>query len=554
MSLTLSAPASPAPEREAPQESRWLVTGEVALLVALTIITRLPTLDGPTFVDELTHVFAGRSLLQHGTLEVVPGGVAYVRAWPFTYLVAGSYALFGQGLAAARVPALLACAGLVVALFLWVRREGGRLAAWTAALPLCFMPVTIEFSRMARFYTLHALTFWIGAVLTYRLATAARIDRWTLPRAIGAGACFALAQLLQMTTVIGIATVGLWLVLVRGRDALRLIRRQRAAQVVALLVVGVACWTVVAGLRSGELRAYLHLFRYADLWAAGEVGHRWYYVQYLAGEWPTLWTLFPILSVVALWYRPRPASLCVVIFWAALAIHSLAAWKNIRYLFYALPMFFAVVGFAAGAILPPLHRALTAFLRTRFAVLGGDSQKAAALSLLGLAVAGLFAACGNPAVAHAWRDLKRQTGGGAGWAAARPLAPLVDSSAVLVASSPLEALYYFHRIDYGLLATEMKTAREERPEFRTSRVYGRPMVSTAQSLERIMACYPTGLVLVTHDHWQQPWAVTPEAAAFLTQHTDSLPLPRSWRMLAFRWRHPGWTEPEGCPPQEGSGG
>jgi hypothetical protein len=543
----LSATPDLSTEGQARRESPWLVPGEVVVLLALAFLTWLPALNAPPFTDELTHVFAARSLLARGVPEVVPGAL-YVRGLPFTYLVAGSYALLGEGLAAARVPSFLAGAGLVVAVFLWVRGKGGRVAGWTAALLLCFTPVMIEFSCMARFYTLFALVFWIGAVLVYRIATAGGIDRGTLLCAVGVGACLELARRLHVTTPIAIATIGLWLVLIRGGAALRLIRRHQAARIVALVLLVVACGFIAFGLRSAQLRGYLQLFRYADLWAADEVGNHYYYVQYLAGDWPTIWALFPVLTVVALWYRPLPASLCVVVFCAALAIHSLAAWKNIRYLFYALPMYCAVVGFAAAAILPRLHRAFTELLRTRVAVLGDRPRWAATLSLLGLAAAGIFAGLHNPAIDRARADRESGTDG-TGWRAARTLAPLVDSSAVFVASSGLEALYFFNRVDYGLLATDMTRIGGEKAEFTASNVFGRPMVSTAQSLGRIMVCYPTGLVLVEKAHWRKRWAVTEEAATFLIQHADSLPLPRAWRMIGFRWRHPIATPSPDCPPE-----
>jgi hypothetical protein len=169
--------------------------------------------------------------------------------------------------------------------------------------------------------------------------------------------------------------------------------------------------------------------------------------------------------------------------------------------------------------------------------------------VVGLIAAAAFAAFGNPAVDKAWRDLKGQVQyGEQGWAAARQLAPVVDSSAVFIASAALEALYYFNRVDYGLLATDLQLPAGVQGEFSRSITYGRPVVSTAQSLERIVGCYPSGLVLVEKYHWRKPWAVTADAANFLIQHTDSLPLPPSWRMLAFRWRRGGGDRAADCPP------
>ena len=89
----------------------------------------------------------------------------------FTIFLAQWLGLFGENLVVARLPSLIAGVALVVLVFLWTRTVAGNLAAVLAALLLALDPENVQISQFARFYALHALLFWLGAVGTYRLVT-----------------------------------------------------------------------------------------------------------------------------------------------------------------------------------------------------------------------------------------------------------------------------------------------------------------------------------------------------------------------------------------------
>jgi len=76
----------------------------------------LINLDRPPHPDELHHVLAAQQLLESG--RPIIGEGEYWRGILHTCLVAVSYELFGEGLASARMPAVLAVGLTVLTLFL----------------------------------------------------------------------------------------------------------------------------------------------------------------------------------------------------------------------------------------------------------------------------------------------------------------------------------------------------------------------------------------------------------------------------------------------------
>jgi hypothetical protein len=77
--------------------------GEAVLVFVLALLVRLDAATGqPPQPDELYHFYAARSVLADGSFTVFSG--IYLRAAEFTRLVAAAMGLFGESLAAARIP------------------------------------------------------------------------------------------------------------------------------------------------------------------------------------------------------------------------------------------------------------------------------------------------------------------------------------------------------------------------------------------------------------------------------------------------------------------
>jgi 4-amino-4-deoxy-L-arabinose transferase-like glycosyltransferase len=86
-------------------------------------------LEKPPHHDELYHMLAAKGLLATGEPAIGEDG-RYWRGYPWTWLVARSFELFGESLSAGRLPSVVLMAALVVLLFEFLRREAGGTAAW----------------------------------------------------------------------------------------------------------------------------------------------------------------------------------------------------------------------------------------------------------------------------------------------------------------------------------------------------------------------------------------------------------------------------------------
>jgi len=546
-----SSRPGPGSDRRA-HASRSSLLWDVAALSAVALVVRLIQLDHTAQIDELNHVLAARSLLENGTLQIGTDGGLYARAWGFTYVVALAFRLFGESLVVARIPALLAGTALVVVLFAWVRSVAGRGAAWLAALFLCFDPTAIFLSQFTRFYTIHALLFLLGAIAVFDLCTRPSSPRRRIALAFGAVGAFALAYHLQVTTVIGMAgvAVGACMLLIRREVAEAIAARWRWWLPALLLLSLPAAFAA-----SRLLPLYLGSFRYADAWAAGFVDDPLYYLRMQLEWYPTLWSLLPIVFVVAVRRQPTFALFAAAVFLVAFSIHSLAAWKNPRFVFYAMPFLFALSGIAVASALRWIGRQATAACRRIAWPVDGTRLASPAAIVAVVGTVGYVIAANSAyrltakmlTVADADWSSPILYRGEPDWAAAvEALRSVADSSGLIVASADLKALYYFGRLDVILSANELGSAFAMQPDFSVSEKLRRPVIRQPESVARLIECSPSGLVLVENKHLGQTWAVPPETADYLRNHTEVVPLPAALRLTAFRWRNPAHSE-AACP-------
>jgi hypothetical protein len=529
-----------------PSASTRLPSAAIAAPLAVFAIAlgvRLVGLHHTPYVDELNHVMAAHSLLERGTLELAPGGEPYTRARLFTWLVAALFRVFGESLVVARIPAVLAGAALVSALFVWVRGVAGRGAAWIAAMLFCFQPQSLYLSQLARFYTIQTLCFFVAATIVYRVVT----DH-TLPRARAVRLSVAALLLLlvalhfQVITIVGIASVLAWAVADRACTSLTRPQLLRAS-VVLIVVVAIVAFAI----RRGAFASQLALFSYVDEWAASNRTNFRYYHDIFLDQYATIWTLFPLLAILAISRSGRAALFCLVPFIVAFVAHSIAAWKAERYLFSVMPMFFAVagIGITEGA------RLLRPGIDSAVDWLAGDSlaprARSAAVALIAAFVAG-FAAIGNGSTSYAIKMLRVSDAdwqlellyrGQPDWDAAYSvLGPAADSAAVVVSSSELKSMYYLHRSDVLLSVDLLGDPRKPGAEYSTFRKLARPVVSTEASLKELRACFPTGLLLAEHGQWRTPWGIQPAVADYIEATMTPVALPASARIIAYRWREP----------------
>lgn len=506
-------------------------------------LLRLIGLDHTPHVDELYHVLAGRSLLEDGSLRLSPDGVLYTRALPFTYLVAGSMALFGDGLAAARLPAVVAGALLAGAVFLAVRRYGDPLAAWLAAGLVALAPTDLYLSQLVRFYTLHALLVWLVAIAVYALVSEpARLDRRSLLLVAVAALGLPLAFRLQPSTALaaaGIAVaaapVAAWTHRARLRSA-----PAWAWGLGAVAFAAAAAWLVFGGLGAKLLGAY----RPDDAVVVGRDPGSRFYFDYFSRLLGGLWDALPLLALVAASRRPR-----FVVYLGLLALVSFvgvsfSSWRHERYVYFALPAVYAVAALGFSTVIRWVRDALGVRLagvlpraRSRLAATG--------LTALGAFAAAAFAAPTIDAASYTYRMLTVDDAdwwlgghfrGEADWgAAAAALADRLAPDVTLVATSPQKATYYFDDLDFVLLARAVPRRGGYPAEPGIDRQFDRPEIASADAVLAVMACRPRGVIVSETREWRRPVGVPSGTADVIERHARPVALPSGARILAFAW-------------------
>ena len=504
-------------------------------------------LEKPPHHDEFYHMLAAKGLLATGEPAIGEDG-RYWRGYPWTWLVARSFELFGESLTAGRLPSVVLMAALVVLLFAFLRREAGGTAAWLGAGLFAVSPFAIELAQFIRFYSLQCLAFFAAAWLVYAIPQGPFRPVRQVPMAALALFLVAVAFYLQPTTLLGVVGLGLWLagaLLLPWLGDPAMPRSRKIALLGALAVSGL----VVLGLAwaSGLLAALWQDYRSTALFNQPYANQFWFYHAWYSLLYPTLWTLSGVLALLALIRWPRPAGFLLVVFATGFLLNSFAAAKNMRYLAYAQPFLFGLWGLGLAVVLEGAGRFLRhagSELTVRFSLLPPALARVIAGSLVVLAV--LFVVIANPA----WLRSATLLAGitvppqlpPTRWTVARPaLEPWVEQVDVVVTTDDLAMLYYFGRADY-LLSTsrlgEQPVANRVRfvPDFRTDV----PIVPDQESFELVLNCHASGLFVTQVGYWitgERTRADVEDVAPLILDRAMPLELPPQSRLVAFVWDH-----------------
>lgn len=529
--------AGAAPVTSAP--AAWL---EPLLLGTFALALRLLWLHADLHIDELYHLLAAQGWIETGTPRIAEG--VYDRAFLFTALIGWCLDAFGHNVAVARAPALVFGTVLVVAVFVWTRAVAGSLAAWVAGLLLAFSPIAVELSQLTRFYTLHALLFWLAAICAYHAAGSGVVPRSRL----GIGAlgmlCALLAVHLQLLSLVGLAGVGLWLAgLLAPKVWLWLRARGQIGLAVALGAIFLGAAALALAVAAGLDQQLWQRYRGTPLWAQEFQNQAHFYHVRLAQQYPVLWPLTAFAALAALGYRPRAAAFCATVFGVAFLAASFAGMKDDRYLFFALPFLFALWGMAFAAVFKPLAGGLLALI-DRARAHAAPWLPAPPVRYATLAACLLFTLSASGAPARLAFDLaKGELPHGPGrvspdWAAARvALGPWRERADVVVASNELAALYHLGRADALISGTRLSEIGDGDEFSRDSRT-GVAVISAPTSLRSLVACRADGLVILSERDLAFDWAIRPETLAAVTATTTPLALPGLEELLVFQWQTP----------------
>lgn len=530
-------------------ESSWFAPCTV-LVLAMVIFS--VNLDRPPHPDELHHVLAAQQLLEAG--RPIIGEGEYWRGILHTWLVAISFEVFGEGLASARIPSLIAVALAVAMLFTWVRQEAGSRAAWFTTALFVTSPFTVEIAQFCRFYALQLLFFTGGSIAVFYLVLGTGNRRRALLLAALSAAFFALATWLQVTSLIGILSVVAWLGGVMLHKVFMRIATQNRLRVGLTVAVAVTFVVVLCTLAfHEEARLLWQRYRAAPLFAADTSGEYWYYYLRYHLFYPSLWPVVAVLAVFAVARSPRLGWFATVVFAITFLLTSFAAQKATRYFSYAQPYLAIVWGLGLVSVLPVVGQHIKSSSLAVIESTGLFSQKAilAARVLAVVVVATVVLA--NPfwlrtSAMIADVALPMETPMTDWRAAQAALAPWTDEAGILITTEELGAMYFLGRSDVRFSRSKFGELRENQKfEFGIDQRTGRPIISRPESVELLIQCFPKGFVVGPSADWGSPILIDAEIQAVIRAHAQPIAVPKTSHLFAWGWDRPAEAvKPAAC--------
>jgi hypothetical protein len=510
---------------------------ESLLIFGLAVAVRLIHVDHPGYYDEFYHSLAASSMLGENSTAIQE--FHYGRAPQFTWIVSLFFQLFGENLVTARLPSVLAGSASVLVLYLMARSVAGPVAGRVSALLLCFDPHAMFLSQICRFYALHGLTFMLGSLALYYVIRGPLRSWSTMTYALAAAILLVLSARLTPITSVGVAALILWAATdIKWREWHSLPAIDRGILLLLMLCAAVAAYKILP---------FSHISRYYQGAPIFLEDHRWapgYYVERLLNFYPLILGLLPIAVLAGLRNFRRFTWFCAVIFGCVILVHSGAAAKQMRYIYYVMPYMYAIVGIASAVAWPGLKRLSQQILidipPTRWAP--GSWQTA--LTLVLSTVVLLIAVMSNTGfrISHGmlsttdaeWPEnyIRHKP---SDWEAATPLLrDIASGSDVIISSAGVKALYYLGHFDYDLMLTltrETTTGKEFGRDYR----HRRPVIASAQSLQAVISENKSGIVVIEQVHWRRRAFVPDATADFIEEHMQSVDVPEQWRLIVFRW-------------------
>lgn len=520
-------------------------TGPIAGAVALVCAVFLAALargyiDHVPLYDELLHSLSARGLLASGEPVIADG--LYERAFGFTWLVARSMALFGDSMIAARLPALASGLLLVALVGWWATRRWGLLAGLASGVLLGIVPTTLELAVFARFYTLHALVVAIIALAVFEALDAAHSRRYRSVLGVIAVALVPVALHLQDTTYIamaGIASGAGVLIVLQNWSRLRgLLLARPLAWIVGLIVV------MAIGLLVAQQLGFFERLRQAPLWAANSAGRPLFYLSESAARMPLLWPLLPVAIICAFWRDRRFAVFATTLLVVALAIHSIAAAKAMRYVYYVFPFCALIWGIGLASAIESASAAIARLL---------PAQRVSWAAPLALLVAGCVALNSTEGQLTARAAIGRakpievlRYAVEAEWAPAVPtLQPLLQGSRTFITSNAMKAIHYLGDYDYELnrsIVLETDTAEDFGRDKRT----GRRAIGSVEAVAQVLDQPGSALIVLENEKLHDPTGIPADALALIERRCVPVAVPVSTQISV-------WTCGRGAPAPSATG-
>lgn len=450
-------------------------TAVLVFLAALAV--RLGLLNATPHFDEYYHLLPAQTWLETGTLGLLDG--VYTRGAPYTLTVARLFDVTGRDdLTTARLVSLVPGVLLPVLLLLWVRSTAGGVAGLAVAIFAIAWPQGIVEAQFLRFYSAQAFLFVLGAIAVYQAVEARGPSRlaWALlavPALLG-------ALELQLTSAIGLLAILGWVLglVVFTAPALegRRLPALAALAGIGLLALG-GLWV------AGPLTKAWEIYRWVPAHSEHMQDYVAFYHHSLRGGYVALWALFPLAVILAYRVNPRLTCYCVAIFGLAIVVQSFAATKALRYISYAMPFFFVVLGLAISVIVPALGAVMRDFGWPRWL----SSTVLAASAAFILLSHGLTASTAKLALGQT-PDTRKD------WRGAAELLGDWHGIPFRMTTHELQTVAYVG--DYDILVSISRLSDlPELTEFGRDVRTGRPIIASADAIGVVLACQRDGVLL-----------------------------------------------------------
>ena len=470
-------------------------------------------IDHLPLYDEMYHMLAAESWRTSGELRILDG--EYLRAPLFTKLVGLSANICGPSLECARGISVAASVLLVFLVTVFAGIAMHPAVGFFAGLLVAANPAVIEMAQIVRFYSLHALIFFLFAALVFILtAHWRRLATWQILSFAGlAMVLLWFSNHLQVLTQVGLLGVILGAATILAPDWYGWFRRRN------LWAKGLLISIVLAALALGalilDIEGKLQALQSVPLWAKARVHETFFYHNALKAWFPVLWPMMAILAVLSIARWPRLSIYSLVVFVSSLIVLSVAAHKGERFLLYALPFLFLPM---AAGITTGLQLFID-FLGQRIRELSGwQAGHPLIAPALGAIVAGtlLLFAINQPIARDAARmvassgptSVFNHYSNVADWPSALDeIRQALNKYPVVLTSSGVKAAYYLGDFSFELnrsVLLETDTGAEFGLDPRT----GRQVIASIESVLRVAReCGPT-LVIVDQQHFRHEETLT----------------------------------------------
>lgn len=518
---------------------------EAASVFLLSILVGSIMFGSKIDIDGLLHIMAASSWAEGNGFRIADG--CYTRAAAFTVTIGSLFYVFGENVNLAWIPPLFAGALISVILFVWVRKEIGIAAAWITVILFILAPISLEMFRFIRFYTLHSLAFLVGSIVLYELVQRRRALLKDALLASAAVLAFGLAHHLQKISLVGFIALGAWLVMIAAPAAFALAKDRPVLRWVlaGIGILGLAAITVF--LQSDFAEGLYRRYRTPLNWNIDTQNTVEFYYAFLREYYAMLIALLPVSIVIGLVKRPRFTIFAGTVFLVTVGLLSFAGPKADRYIYFVMPFFFALTSIVLVEIGRLVLSALSELLnRIGWTVLtlGYLRIMLYVVVLIGLfgwliqsngsrywIVGLLTGTVRTDVMSESWQRLPEL------------LEDYLDDDRLIVVNREERALYFIGDYDIavtGGAAFDQTAGMANDMEFVVDPRFGRLLITSTDSMLRLMACHPSGLIIAETDKWRvnPMWGISNPVADMIEARTQRIPIPENLRILAFAWDQP----------------